>query len=228
MEYNSDMYKSLEFDLARNALEHLIKIFNIDKIHIPYYLCDVVRHTLCRKGCKPIFYHVDDSFFPAEKFSQCDFILYPNYFGICYQNVKILAEKYPCLIVDNAHSYYDFPQGFACFNAGHKFGFKKSVLWFKDKSSNKFIHPSQENFQRYNNGFIKFHERYGKQNLLKIENVDGICSFVYPLLVNTENEANSIVKELKKEGKTIYRYWNPLPKSFNEYKFYSRLIPIPI
>ena len=37
-----------------------------------------------------------------------------------------------------------------------------------------------------------------------------------------------VVEKLKKEGKTVYRYWNPLPKNYNEYKFYSRLVPIPI
>ncbi len=222
------MYSSLEFNLAREAIEHLVKIFKIDKIHIPYYLCDVVRHTLYKASCKPIFYHIDDNFFPTEHFSKEDFILYPNYFGICHDNVKRLANIYPKLIVDNAHSYYDSPLGFASFNAGHKFGFDKSILWYENKSCKNYLLPSINNIEEYNYGFLKLHEKYGKQNLLNIKNIDNIHSFVYPLLVSTECEADNIVKELTNQGKVIYRYWNQIPKSFNEYKFYSRLIPIPI
>ena len=69
---------------------------------------------------------------------------------------------------------------------------------------------------------------YSKANLLKI-NTESITShFVYPYLAGSEKEANRVVKELEREGKTIFRYWNNLPQDFNEYKFYSRLVPIPL
>jgi len=222
------MYNSLEFDLARDALGYLVKKFKIDRIYIPYYLCDVIRHTLYTLNCKPFFYHIDDNFLPVNKFLPEDYILYPNYFGICHYNVKKLVESYPRMIIDNAHSYYDSPHGFACFNAGHKFGFKKSILWFKDEICNNCIMPSKQNFQTYHESFVELHEKYKKQNLLKIDNIDKVCSFVYPLLVDTVQNADEIVKQLTMDGKIIYRYWNSLPKNFNEYKFYSRLIPIPV
>ena len=43
---------------------------------------------------------------------------------------------------------------------------------------------------------------------------------------DSEKTADNIVKKL--DGVEIFRYWNALPKSYNEYKFYSRLVPIPI
>ena len=52
--------------------------------------------------------------------------------------------------------------------------------------------------------------------------------FVYPYLADTEENADKLVSSLNKKGKTVYRYWGPLPKSFNEYKFFLRLVPIPI
>ena len=222
------MYKVLKFDLARNAIRYLVRTYKIKEIKIPYYLCDAVRHTLVAEGCKPLFYHIDDNFYPAEEFSEEIFILYPNYWGVCSANVQKLVEKYPRLIVDNAHAYFDEPQGFACFNAGHKFGFETSYLYLK--SNNKFpmediiIDERIKNIRKQK--FIILHNKYKAHNLLNIDlNSNPFC---YPCLVDTAANADTLVEELNKQGLTIYRYWNFLPKNFNEYKFYSRLVPIPI
>ena len=226
------MYKILKFDLARNALKYLIKTYKIKEMKIPYYLCDVVRHTLVAEGCKPIFYHIDDKFYPSEEFSEEDFILYPNYWGICNNNVNILVKKYPKLIVDNAHAYFNEPSGFACFNAGHKFGYNDSFLWInisknneQSDNDNKFY--SDENIcilRKWK--FQELHKKYKNMNLLHID-MNSI-PFCYPCLVDTTENADKLVKTLKQEGNVIYRYWNFLPKNYNEYKFYSRLVPIPI
>lgn len=220
------MYKALIFDLGRNALRHLIKTYNIKEIKIPYYLCNVVRHTLVEEGCKPVFYHIDDNFSPDCEFNMNDYIIYPNYWGICRENVKKLAAKYPKLVIDNAHAYYDEPSGFACFNAGHKFGYKESYLWISSTNDSTQITLSDENKELRRNIFLKLHKEYGSSNLL---NIDISCNpFIYPYLARTIDEANQLANELKGKGKTVYRYWSPLPKSFCEYKFYSRLVPIPI
>ncbi len=222
------MYKNLVFNLGRDALEYLVKEFNIKEMHIPYYLCDVVRHTLVKNGCSPIFYHIDNSFYPAKEFDKNDYILYPNYWGVCGNNVKKLINIYPKLIIDNAHAYYDKPSGFACFNAGHKFGFKDSYLWINNNSGIEETQycAAQTGKEERKNIFLELHKKYGKTNLLDI---DTECSpFVYPYLANSIEKADELAKNLKEEGKTVYRYWSPLPKSYNEYKFYSRLVPIPI
>ena len=124
------MYKQLEFDLARNSLKYVINHFRIKELYIPYYLCDVIRHSLFEAGCKPLFYHIDDNFMPTIEFQKESYILYPNYFGVCEDNVDKLVETYPNIIIDNAHSYYSKPKGLASFNAKHKFlEAQGSTLW---------------------------------------------------------------------------------------------------
>lgn len=214
-----------EFERARDCLRYLVKKYDIKEMEIPYYLCDVMRHTLVDEGCKPLFYHIDDSFMPSCEFSKDAYILYPNYFGICQSNVKILTQKYPKLIVDNAHAYYDTPIGFACFNAGHKFGKETSFLW-ESSDSEGYPQIPQDNSRKTK--FLELHKKYSCKNQLKIDIESIISPFVYPLLTETEEEADILAKELQDKGLTIYRYWNPLPKNYNEYKFYSRLLPIPL
>ena len=230
------MYKYLKFDTGRNALRKLIQIYGLKEMHIPYYLCDVVRHTLVEEGCKPIFYHVDDKFYPTKEFPKEDFILYPDYWGVCSENIERLANIYPKLIVDKAHSYFDAPIGIACFNAGHKFGYKESYLWIKynnifegisDVYNTPFNFFLEDAVKARKQKFLELHDKYKDINNLKI-NIKSKAPFCYPCLVGTIKEADELVKFLKEEGKTVYRYWGPLPKSFNEYKFYSRLVPIPI
>ena len=220
------MYRDLVFNLGRDAIRYLVQYYEIKKIHIPYYLCDVIRHTLVEENCKPLFYHIDDNFYPAKDFPKDDFILYPNYWGTNGKNVKKLAYIYPKLIVDNAHAYYDKPSGFACFNTGHKFGYKSSVLWIKDNNKNDYLTQIDNQAEERKTEFLKIHNKYKDTNLLKPD-LNSI-PFCYPFLAETTKDADKLVKILKEEGKTIYRFWNPLPKSFNEYKFYSRLVPIPV
>lgn len=233
------MYKILKFDRGRNCLRFLIQHFNIKEIYLPYYLCDVIRHSVFEEGCKPIFYHIDDEFMPVIDFPKDAYILYPNYFGICTTNSEKLAKIYPNLIVDNAHAYYEEPIGFASFNSGVKFGYgENAYLWMKDNSAvqNDISPTINEEWQKKSrNRFWKLHKTYSGRNMLDIETIRNeqlnrktFCPFCYPLLAKSETEADTIVKNLEEEGYTIYRYWNSLPKSFSEYKFYSRLVPIPI
>ena len=136
------MYKVLYLNLARNSLRYIIKTYGIKQLHIPYYLCNVIRQSIVRENCKPIFYHIDDNFLPDRDFNKDDFVLYPNYFGICGENANLLSEKYKNLIIDNAHSFYSEPKGLACFNSARKFFnvYNGSVLWIKNKE--RYIHES--------------------------------------------------------------------------------------
>ena len=218
----------MKFDLARNALRYLVKSEKITEISVPYYLCDVVRHTLFEEKCKIKFYHIDDNFMPDCDFEENEYILYPNYFGVFGRNVLDLAEKYKNLIVDNAHSYYDKPIGFACFNAGHKFGQKDSLLWIKNNNKEEDFFVDKSLAQQRKNKFTELSEKYNSQNLIKFNPGEEYFPFVYPFLAESEEKADMLAKKLQQEGKIIYRYWNPLPTNYNEYKFYSRLVPIPL
>ena len=230
-------YFEYKFDLARNSLKYVINTFKIKELYVPYYLCNVIRHSVIEVGCKANFYHIDDNFFPTHDFNQDDFILYPNYFGICENNVDILVEKYPNLIVDNAHSYFSKPKGLACFNAWHKFfDIKGSSLWTKKmgadlKHQNNVQNQPPKTGDGGKSRIMKFrncHEKYSEDNSLKIDIDSCISPFCYPYLAKNTDIADKLVKELNREGLTIYRYWNTMPKNYNEYKFYNRLVPIPL
>ena len=251
-------YIKLKLNYARNSLRYIIRTYNIKEIFIPYYLCDEIRHSIVKEDCKPKFYHIDNNFLPIREFKKEDYILYPNYFGICDKNVKILTQKYPLLIVDNAHSYYSEPKGFACFNSERKFHnvYNGSYLWIQKKGApleyekhiqkelpkeNReeliknieplFVEEKQENFNNREfrqKSFKNLHKKYHSKNLLKIDLESANSPFCYPFLANSTSEADKLVKDLNENEITIYRYWKPLPKNYNEYKFYSRLVPIPL
>ena len=263
------MYNLLKLNLARNALRYIIREYKIEKLYIPYYLCNVIRKSVLKENCKPIFYHIDDNFFPTKNFKKTDFILYPNYFGICDKNIEILENLYPNLIIDNSHSFFSKPKGLACFNSARKFlpVLNGSCLWIKKvslplkedsfytntpknedeiiKTENSFedfevlkindkVLKSIEafDFEKIKNHRIKifkdFHKKFSKQNLLNIDISNIESPFCYPYLFKDEKSADNFVKELENKGITIYRYWDNLPENYNEYKFYRRLIPIPL
>ena len=76
--------------------------------------------------------------------------------------------------------------------------------------------------------FDKYHNIYADTNQLSFDISEEAIPFCYPYLASTIEEADKLVEKLTARGLTIYRYWNQLPASYNEYKFYSRLVPIPL
>ncbi len=217
----------MKFRYARDAFGYLIQKYEIKEVFMPYYLCDVMRHTAVTHGAKPVFYHIDDDFLPVQDFPRDAYVLYPNYFGICAKNVEKLAKLYPKLIVDNAHAYFEKPSGFACFNSAKKFLPVKegANLWIKDVCE-ECLSPEKPDFLR-REMFLKYHKKLS-DNELNIDVSDSCIPFCYPYLAPSVEIADKLVEKLTADGKTIYRYWNNLPKSYNEYKFYSRLVPIPL
>ena len=217
----------MKFRYARDAFGYLIQKYEIKEVFMPYYLCDVMRHAAVTHGAKPVFYHIDEGFLPVQDFPHDAYVLYPNYFGICAKNVEKLAKLYPKLIVDNAHAYFEKPSGFACFNSAKKFlPVKKGAnLWIKDVCE-ECLSSEKPDFLR-REMFLKYHKKLS-DNELNIDVSDSCIPFCYPYLAPSVEIADKLVEKLTADGKTIYRYWNNLPKSYNEYKFYSRLVPIPL
>ena len=106
---------------ARNCLRYLVKTYKIKEINLPYYICPVIWQELRKENVRIKFYHIDKNFMPTKDFKESDFILYPNYFGICGCQNSELTNRYEFLISDNAHSFFAEPKGFAAFYSPRKF-----------------------------------------------------------------------------------------------------------
>jgi len=260
----------VKLNTARNCLRYIVKSYNIFEIYIPYYICPTVKTALRKEGIKINFYHIDKNFMPVCEFRENDFILYPNYFGICTNNIEYLEKKYKNLIVDNAHSFYSKPQGLASFNSLRKFFqpnyyIKDGAYLYTDKildnafetaSNYKLCNYSFENIVKNENRldeediklisettenimktinfkeekqkrlstFYEYHKIYADKNELEINLQQYEIPFVYPLLTKDDQ----IGYALEKQGLLIFRYWQGIPKHFEEYEFFKYLIPIPI
>lgn len=106
---------------GRNCLAYIVRSCQIRKIHIPYYICPIVWQILRRENVEIKFYHIDKDFLPICDFKSDDYILYPDYFGICGYQSGLLASKYKNLILDNSHAFYAPKKGLAAFYSPRKF-----------------------------------------------------------------------------------------------------------
>ena len=265
------MKQLVKLNTARNCLRYLIKAYKIGTIHVPYYICPCIKSTLKKEIVNVEYYHIDDKFMPVKKFKSYDYILYPNYYGICTNNVRELEKQYRNLIVDNSHAFYSKPFGLASFNSLRKFfqmqygvmdgaylytekilerpfrtsedyepeeniTYEKIVknehridelpLMYISKTTEKImsrIDFQDEKLIRLNN-FYKYAEKYDKINELSFSLEKDELPFVYPLYTHSVE----IGYELEKQGLLIYRYWEGLPATFDEYNYYKYLIPIPL
>lgn len=106
---------------GRNCLRFLVKRYAIKEINIPYYICPVIWQVLREENVKVNFYHIGIDFMPVKKFNADEFILYPNYFGICGNQSYQLSLMYKNLILDNAHAFFANKSSLAAFYSPRKF-----------------------------------------------------------------------------------------------------------
>lgn len=265
------MKKLVKLNTARNCLRYIIRAYNINTIYVPHYICPSIKSTLKKEIVNVEYYHIDERFMPTCKFKPKDYILYPNYFGICTNNVKKLEKQYKNLIVDNSHAFYAEPMGLASFNSLRKFfqmqygvldgaylytekimerpfrtaddyeidenmTYERIVknehrldneqIMYMSKTTEKImsgINFEQEKINRINN-YKKFEEKLKKTNELNISLEEYEYPFVYPYYTHDKDFGTN----LEKQGLLIYRYWDGLPSTFDEYNFYKYLVPIPL
>ena len=106
---------------ARNCLKYILRAYKIPKIHLPYYICPVVRQAIREENVKMEFYHIDKFFMPKKNFAEDEYIPYPNYFGLCDEQSEILSKKNKNLILENAHAFFAPKKGLASFSSPRKF-----------------------------------------------------------------------------------------------------------
>lgn len=112
---------SIKLNNARNCLRLFLRSNDIETLYVPYELCSVIFKAIRSEGVNLKFYHIDENFMPACGLEEDAFILYPNYFGICDRQAKILANRYKNFIYDATQSLYSEPLGLATIYSLRKF-----------------------------------------------------------------------------------------------------------
>jgi hypothetical protein len=108
-EYHKDL---LALNTGRNAFLYLLKAKNIQKLYIPYYLCNSVSYMLEKHKFDFEYYHIDADFIPVfnKKLYKNDYIYIVNYYGqLTNDKVICLKQKYGKIIIDNTHAFFQKP-----------------------------------------------------------------------------------------------------------------------
>ena len=102
--------KAISLNTATNALIYLIKLKRIEKIYVPYYLCDCLNKA--KKYCKIEYYKIKENFEPDfnNVLEKNEFIYIVNYFGMFNNNkIKKLKKMYINIIIDNVQAFFQKP-----------------------------------------------------------------------------------------------------------------------
>ena len=116
----------MEFFLnnARNCLRLFLRNANASSVFVPFELCTIVANSIRLENLQVKFYHIDNNFTPilnTKSLSSNDFLLYPNYFGVCEKQATTLAENFPNFIYDATQSFFSQPKGIATIYSLRKF-----------------------------------------------------------------------------------------------------------
>jgi hypothetical protein len=110
---NNEYYKNLlSLNMGRNALLYLLKAKNIQKLYIPYYLCNSISNMLEKHEFDFVYYHIDADFNPVfnKKLCEGEYLYIVNYYGqLTNDKVICLKQKYGKIILDNTHAFFQKP-----------------------------------------------------------------------------------------------------------------------
>lgn len=102
---------ALALNCGRNALAYLIQVRKINKIKLPFFMCDSVINTCINRNVEICFYHIDTCFLPVDIELQEDEWLYlADFYGQLQKEViQNICRKYRRVIVDYAQAYFEMP-----------------------------------------------------------------------------------------------------------------------
>lgn len=109
-EYHSDPV--FRFNYCRTAWQYLLKARKIEKVYLPYYICDSLIKATMQCGVQIEYYHIDKFFCPICDHIPLDgeVILIINYFGfLTKQQLQTMVNKYKHIVIDNTHAFFSRP-----------------------------------------------------------------------------------------------------------------------
>lgn len=110
---NKEHYKDLiRLNSGRNSLLYLVKVLNIKKLHIPFFICDSVPIILEKNKCNYEFYRIDKNFKPLFKpeLKEHEYVFIVNFYGqITNSNMRRYKKEYRNIIIDNSQAFFQLP-----------------------------------------------------------------------------------------------------------------------
>ncbi len=110
---SNEYYKDLiPLNNGRNALLYVLKARGINKLYIPYYLCDSVSDMCSRNGYNFEYYNVDTEFMPIfnKTLTDEEYLFVVNYFGqLTNEKVRELKHRFGQIILDNVQAFFQKP-----------------------------------------------------------------------------------------------------------------------
>ena len=108
-EYHKGLFS---LNSGRNALLYILRAKNINKLYIPYFLCNSIKDMLKLHRYRFEFYHIDSNFMPAfnKILGRDEYLYVVNYYGqLNNQIAEQLKQKYKQIILDNTHAFFQKP-----------------------------------------------------------------------------------------------------------------------
>lgn len=108
-EYHTDM---LRLNNARNALLYLFRARGIEKLYIPYFLCDSVSNMCDRFELYYEYYHIDRNFMPVvdRELDENEYLYVVNFYGqLSNETIHGLKNRFGRIIVDNVQAFFQRP-----------------------------------------------------------------------------------------------------------------------
>ena len=98
---------ALALNCGRNCLAYLIRLKQIKKIALPYFLCDSVKDIPELDG-KARYYHIDWEFLPINiELMEDEWIYLVNYYGqLTEDKIQEFQKKNRRIILDQAQAYF--------------------------------------------------------------------------------------------------------------------------
>ena len=144
--------KAIPLNCGRNALAYLIRSKSIQKIKIPYFLCNSVRNVCEREGVSVEYYHVGFDFNPSDNLmlKDSEWLYLVNYYGqLSNDKIQDYAETFERIIVDNTQSYFQEPVNNVdtIYTCRKYFGVADGAFLYTDSYLDEMI-PQDESFER--------------------------------------------------------------------------------
>lgn len=105
-EYHKNM---VSLNIARNALLYVLKARKINKIFIPYFLCESISIMLEKNKYKYEYYFINKNFEPifTKKLNNDEYLYIVNYYGqISNEKISEYKIKYKNIIIDNVQAFF--------------------------------------------------------------------------------------------------------------------------